>query len=101
MPRSGARYTSRSNSTISMRETCWNHGPNWSPQAESRCPGKARKPERACRRPVCRYCSGVCTNCSNQWLCVGCMPTEEHACTCLQLQAMQDHARYAEAKTQQ
>eukprot|EP00959_Pyramimonas_sp_CCMP1952_P190677 3987965-Pyramimonas_sp.AAC.1 len=80
-----------------MREACWNYCPNCSPQAENRCPGKARKPEGACRRPVCRCCSCVCTNCSNQWLCVDCVPMEEHSCTYLQLQAMQDQARYVEA----
>eukprot|EP00959_Pyramimonas_sp_CCMP1952_P232181 4852265-Pyramimonas_sp.AAC.1 len=54
MPRSGARYASRSNSTISMLDTCWNWGPDCAPQAESRCPGNARMPGGACRRPVCK-----------------------------------------------
>eukprot|EP00959_Pyramimonas_sp_CCMP1952_P198105 4143959-Pyramimonas_sp.AAC.1 len=57
IPRSGARSASRSNSTISMHETCWNYGPDCPPQAENRCPGKARKPDGACRRPVCGNCS--------------------------------------------
>eukprot|EP00959_Pyramimonas_sp_CCMP1952_P343347 7192043-Pyramimonas_sp.AAC.1 len=84
-----------------MRETCWHYGPNCPPQAENRCPGKARKPEGAGRRPACRYCSDACANCSNQWLCADCLPMGEHNCTCIHLQAMQDQARYVEAKTQQ
>eukprot|EP00959_Pyramimonas_sp_CCMP1952_P197667 4133995-Pyramimonas_sp.AAC.1 len=83
-----------------MRETCWNYGPDCPPQAENRCPGKARKPEGACRRPVFRNCSDVCTNCSIQWLRVDCTPMEEHNCTHLLLQAMENQARYVEAKTQ-
>eukprot|EP00959_Pyramimonas_sp_CCMP1952_P474651 9503786-Pyramimonas_sp.AAC.1 len=51
MPRAGARSTSRSNSNISMMETCWNWNLDCAPQAESRCPGKANKPEGACRHP--------------------------------------------------
>eukprot|EP00959_Pyramimonas_sp_CCMP1952_P416215 8720465-Pyramimonas_sp.AAC.1 len=47
IPRSGARSTSRRNSTISMAEACWNPNPNCALQAESRCPGKANKPEGA------------------------------------------------------
>eukprot|EP00959_Pyramimonas_sp_CCMP1952_P202140 4226674-Pyramimonas_sp.AAC.1 len=84
-----------------MRETRWNYGPDCPLQAENRCPGKAHKPDGACRRPVCRSCSGVCPNCSNQWLCVDCMPMAEHHCSYLLLQAMQNQARYVEAKTQQ
>eukprot|EP00959_Pyramimonas_sp_CCMP1952_P092252 1931339-Pyramimonas_sp.AAC.1 len=45
MPRSGARSTSRSNSTASMMEACWNPNPECAPQAESRYPGKANRPE--------------------------------------------------------
>eukprot|EP00959_Pyramimonas_sp_CCMP1952_P123475 2581406-Pyramimonas_sp.AAC.1 len=52
MPRSGAISTSRSNSNISMMETCWNWNFDCAPQAESRCPCKANKPEGACRHPV-------------------------------------------------
>eukprot|EP00959_Pyramimonas_sp_CCMP1952_P177879 3717699-Pyramimonas_sp.AAC.1 len=101
MPRSGARSASSSNSTISMLETCWNCGPDCTPQAESRCPGKAHKPDGACRRPVCKSCSDVCPNCSNQWLRVDCLPMSEHSCTYLFIQALQDQARFVEAKTQQ
>eukprot|EP00959_Pyramimonas_sp_CCMP1952_P213228 4461449-Pyramimonas_sp.AAC.1 len=57
MPRSGARSTSRSNSNISMIDTCWNWNSDCKPQAESRCLGKANKPEGACRHPVCKSCS--------------------------------------------
>eukprot|EP00959_Pyramimonas_sp_CCMP1952_P125817 2631099-Pyramimonas_sp.AAC.1 len=45
MPRSGARSTSRSNSNISMMETCCNWNSDCAPKAESRCPGKANEPE--------------------------------------------------------
>eukprot|EP00959_Pyramimonas_sp_CCMP1952_P400764 8397809-Pyramimonas_sp.AAC.1 len=47
IPRSGARSTSRSNSTVSMMEARWNPNPNCAPQAESSCPGKASRPEGA------------------------------------------------------
>eukprot|EP00959_Pyramimonas_sp_CCMP1952_P059920 1251596-Pyramimonas_sp.AAC.1 len=57
VPRSGARSTSSSNINISMIDTCWNWNSDCAPQAESRCPGKANKPEGACRHPVCKSCS--------------------------------------------
>eukprot|EP00959_Pyramimonas_sp_CCMP1952_P239553 5006563-Pyramimonas_sp.AAC.1 len=49
IPRPGARSTSRSNSTISIAEACWNPNVDCAPQAEIRCPGKAGRPEGACR----------------------------------------------------
>eukprot|EP00959_Pyramimonas_sp_CCMP1952_P461404 9481522-Pyramimonas_sp.AAC.1 len=84
-----------------MREACWNRGPDCPPRAESRCPGKAHKQGGPCKRPVCGNCSDVCPNCGNQWLCEDCFQMEEHNCSYLLIQAMQDQARYAEAKTQQ
>eukprot|EP00959_Pyramimonas_sp_CCMP1952_P307427 6434862-Pyramimonas_sp.AAC.1 len=60
IPRSGARSTSRSNSTVSMAEARWNPNPNCAPQAESGCPGKATRPEGACKNPACKSCSDVC-----------------------------------------
>eukprot|EP00959_Pyramimonas_sp_CCMP1952_P429349 8992219-Pyramimonas_sp.AAC.1 len=38
IPRSGARSTSRSNSTISIMEARWNPNLDCAPQAEGRCP---------------------------------------------------------------
>eukprot|EP00959_Pyramimonas_sp_CCMP1952_P372841 7807539-Pyramimonas_sp.AAC.1 len=38
-------------------ETCWSPNVDCAPQAECRCPGKANKPEGACRHPVCKSCS--------------------------------------------
>eukprot|EP00959_Pyramimonas_sp_CCMP1952_P375369 7861956-Pyramimonas_sp.AAC.1 len=67
-PPEGARSTSRSNSNISIMETCWNPNVDIAPQAESRCPE--------------------------------CFPMDEHNCTYLLMQTIQDQARLAEAKTQ-
>eukprot|EP00959_Pyramimonas_sp_CCMP1952_P030584 641219-Pyramimonas_sp.AAC.1 len=61
-------------------EVCWNPTPGCASQAENRCPGKASEPEGACRNPVCRNCSDVCSKCSMQWLCAECCPMGEHNC---------------------
>eukprot|EP00959_Pyramimonas_sp_CCMP1952_P007307 153136-Pyramimonas_sp.AAC.1 len=45
--RAGARPTSRSNSAVSMMGARWIPNPGCAPQAESRCPGKANRPEGA------------------------------------------------------
>eukprot|EP00959_Pyramimonas_sp_CCMP1952_P451903 9461703-Pyramimonas_sp.AAC.1 len=81
-------------------EACWNPNLICAPQAESRCPGKADRPEGACRHPACKSCSDVCPKCSVQWLCIECCPMGEHNCTDLLMQAIQDQARLAEADTQ-
>eukprot|EP00959_Pyramimonas_sp_CCMP1952_P264099 5522580-Pyramimonas_sp.AAC.1 len=36
-------------------EVCWNPNPGCAPQAENKCPGKANKPEGACRH----QCAGI------------------------------------------
>eukprot|EP00959_Pyramimonas_sp_CCMP1952_P089688 1876252-Pyramimonas_sp.AAC.1 len=98
--RSGARSTSRSNSTISIMEACWGPNVDCTPQADSRCLGKAYRPEGACRHPGCKSCSEVRSKCSVQWLCAECLPMEEPNCTYLLMQTIQDQARLAEADTQ-
>eukprot|EP00959_Pyramimonas_sp_CCMP1952_P085712 1792945-Pyramimonas_sp.AAC.1 len=81
-------------------EARWNPNPGCAPQAENGCPGKANKPEGACRNPACRSCSDVCNKCNMQWLCTECYPMDEHSCTYLLIQSIQDQARLAEANTQ-
>eukprot|EP00959_Pyramimonas_sp_CCMP1952_P199337 4169697-Pyramimonas_sp.AAC.1 len=81
-------------------EVCWNPTPGCAHQAENRCPGKANQPEGACRNPACRNCSNVCNKCNMLWLRTECYPMDEHNCTHLFLQSIQDQARLAEANTQ-
>eukprot|EP00959_Pyramimonas_sp_CCMP1952_P221995 4641240-Pyramimonas_sp.AAC.1 len=57
-------------------------------------------PEGACRNPACRSCSGVSSKRNAQWLCTECYPMDEHNCTYLLIQPIQDQARLAEANTQ-
>eukprot|EP00959_Pyramimonas_sp_CCMP1952_P118273 2472843-Pyramimonas_sp.AAC.1 len=57
-------------------ETCWDPDFDCAPRAESRCPGKADKPE--------DY-----------------FPMDEHNCAHLLMQNIHDQARLAEVKTQQ
>eukprot|EP00959_Pyramimonas_sp_CCMP1952_P434890 9106207-Pyramimonas_sp.AAC.1 len=81
-------------------ETCWDPNPDCAPRAESRCPGKANRPEGACRNPVRKNCPDACNKCNVQWLCAERYPMGEHDCTYLLMQSIQGQAGLAEANTQ-